>query len=404
MFKKITSALFIIGFFSLILVRLISTDFLGGKVSQDEQRKLAAMPSIVDKDGINREFTSQFESWICDNLGGRNDAVVLDERVLYKYFHSTPSRSNYKLGPGEVYNYATASIIKSYQHLDLKSEDSLKTIAKAYQYVYDYVKPQGTQMYYFQCWDKQSIYPEYFPDTIIQHGDISKTDQIVDTLTKRTDICVVSPKQALIDYKSEYPTYSKWGDPTHWTQRGAYIGYLELINAINANNNNKYKVLGEEDYDITVEDDGRVLYSTVKKVDMLEHFNIKEPKAKLSDEEPKWLSTWAKNSRRIYYNDEVDNDDTLLIMGDSYFDGFLYDDLAESFHKVVQVWGTYSNNIKPVIDEYKPNIIIIENAERADRTSNMVKGAKKLKKALKDDSISFEDNVDDSDEKENIYN
>lgn len=77
-------------------------------------------------------------------------------------------------------------------------------------------------------------------------------------------------------------------------------------------------------------------------------------------------------------NDSVDNEDTLLIIGDSYFDSFLYDDFAESFHRVVQVWGEFAPNIEELVDYYNPVIVISENAERCDRTSTMVKAAEIL--------------------------
>ena len=39
-----------------------------------------------------------------------------------------------------------------------------------------------------QCWDKQSIYPEYFPKTINQYGDVSACDQVVNGLQDKNSI------------------------------------------------------------------------------------------------------------------------------------------------------------------------------------------------------------------------
>ena len=63
-----------------------------------------------------------------------------------------------------------------------------------------------------------------------------KTDGIVEALTKWTDVDVVSPKAELIAGKSRYETYSKWGDATHWTQRGAFVGYQTLMKTITGRN------------------------------------------------------------------------------------------------------------------------------------------------------------------------
>ena len=43
-------------------------------------------------------------------------------------------------------------------------------------YYADFLKERGIQLYYVQCWDRQSIYPEFFPNHILQYGNVSRTD------------------------------------------------------------------------------------------------------------------------------------------------------------------------------------------------------------------------------------
>ena len=83
---------------------------------------------------------------------------------------------------------------------------------------------------------------------------------------------------------------------------------------------------------------------------------------------------------KIYRNDQVDNQDTLLIIGDSYFDNYLYDDLAESFHKTVMVWGNYIQNLPELLDTYHPDIVIYEMAKRAETTWAAKKCAESIQK------------------------
>ena len=75
----------------------------------------------------------------------------------------------------------------------------------------------------------------------------------------------------------------------------------------------------------------------------------------------------------------MDNDTCLLIIGDSYFESFIVDDLAESFHETVLIWGDYLSDYKAIVDEYSPDIIIIEAAERVDRSYGIMAGAAALK-------------------------
>ena len=240
MFHKILKVSFTVLFLSMLIIPLVTTNLQREKVSEAEKRKLAAPASFYNEDGTrNTNYTADFETWINDNIGFRSEMVIQNAKIQFHLFNVLSNNSDMLLGPNGELNYATNDIIRSYQHYDLKSEDTLNKIADSYQYYSDYLKAKGIQFYYYQCWDKHSIYPEYFPRTITQFGDISKTDQIVDTLANRTTVNVISPKQALIDAKDEYATYSVWGDATHWTQRGAYIGYQLLMDEINKKNNGR---------------------------------------------------------------------------------------------------------------------------------------------------------------------
>lgn len=380
MFGKTVQKVFVGLFLLMLVIPLVTTNLRDGKVSTQENRVLTKKASLYTEDGtLNKNFTTDVEAWFNDNVGLRSTMVVANARIQYYVFHVLSNNSDMLLGPHDELNYATESILRDYQHTDLKSEEDLNCIADSFQTVSDYLEQKGIAYYYFQCWDKQSIYPEYFPETVIQYGEVSKTDQLMQTLQKKTSVKVISPKQALTDAKSTCPTYSVWGDATHWTQRGAYIGYRLLMETINSDAEGKYKVLQEQDYDITIKDQGSTLFGGIHREEWLEDFAVRSPKAYLSEEAPVCLSQWANRTRKVYYNDAVDNEDTLLILGDSYFDNFLYDDLAESFHRVVLVWGDYTENIEELVNYYRPAIVVSENAERCDRTSCVVKAAEKLR-------------------------
>ena len=362
----------------MLVFPLITTNLKKSTVSTSENRTLAQMPELYNEDGTrNKDFNDGFEAWINDNIGFRSNMVIANAKMQYYLFNILSNNSYMYLGPNGEFNYATDSMLKDYQHLDLYTEERLNDIADSYQYISDYLESKGKQFYYYQCWDKHSVYPEYFPDTVIQYGETSKTDGIVSALMEKTSVNVISPKQKLIDGKTTYNTYSKWGDATHWTQRGAYIGYLELMDVINLNNENKYYVLKESDYNITVTDQGSTLFGGIHKEDMLEKFEIKEPKATLSNEK---LSLYAEDYRhRFFTNKYVDNDTRILVVGDSYFDSFILDDIAESFYETLIIWGDYSKDIGNIIEEYNPDIVISENAERCDRTSGMIAGVNAIK-------------------------
>ena len=374
MFDKISRIVFCTLFISMITIPLLATNLRKNKISEAENRTLTQRAEIYNEDGtLNPNFTSDFEAWINDNIGFRSQMVVMNAKIQYYLFDVLSNNSDMYLGPNGEFNYATAAMLKDYQHFNLYTEDKLQEIANSFQYINDYIESKGAKFYYYQCWDKHSIYPEYFPNTVLQYGDTSKTDAIVSALREYSSINVISPKQELIDGKEVYSTYSRWGDSTHWTQRGAYIGYLKLMEEINANSPIQYKILTEDNYNITLIDQGATLFGGIHKEDLLEKLEINEPKAVLTNEK---LTAYSDDGRhRFFTNDEVDNNTRLLIIGDSYFNNFIIDDLAESFHETIIIWGDYCSDIQTIIDTYDADIVIVEAAERVDRTSGIIKGA-----------------------------
>lgn len=374
MFNKISRIVFCALFISMITIPLLTTNLRKNVISEAEKRTLAQRAEIYNEDGtLNTNFTADFEAWINDNIGFRTQMVIMNAKIQYYLFDVLSNNSDMCLGPNGEFNYATSAILRDYQHLNLYTEEHLHEIANSFQCINDYVEKKGAQFYYYQCWDKHSIYPEYFPDTVLQYGDTSKTDGVVSALGEYSSINVISPKQELIDGKEVYSTYSRCGDSTHWTQRGAYIGYLKLMEEINANSQIQYKVLTEDNYDITLTDQGSTLFGGIHKVELLEKFEIKEPKAVLTNEK---LTAYSDDRRhRFFTNDDVDNNTRLLVIGDSYFNTFIIDDLAESFHETIIIWGDYCGDIQTIIDTYDADIVIVEAAERVDRTSGIIKGA-----------------------------
>ena len=351
----------------MLVIPLLTTNLKKDTISTAENRTLTQMAELYNEGGsLNKNFNSDFEAWINDNIGFRSQMVINNSKIQYYLFNVLANNSDMYLGPNGEFNYANKDMLTDYQHLNLKSDEALNQLAEGFQYANDYLKEKGIQLYYFQCWDKHSIYPEYFPTSVIQYGNESKTDEIVQTLTEKTNVVVVSPKQELIKGKNEFETYSKWGDSTHWTQRGAFIGYQLLLNTINQYNGNSFKVLHEDDYNITLKDMGSTLFGGIHKECMLENFQIINPQAYLTNEK---LTVHSDDHRhRFFTNNFVDNKTRVLVLGDSYINSFILDDIAESFYETLIIWGDYTSDFEEIVDAYQPDIVIVENAERCDRT------------------------------------
>lgn len=365
MLLKYEKILFITVFFLIISLPFIFVNKKEGAISIAENRKLASPPTLYKVDGtINSDYSSDFEEWFNDNLGFRDNIVTFDAIIKYYIFDEL---NNMPLGPnGELAAYQS---LNEFQHADILETDEVNTIAESYQTVYEYLDSQNIQVYYMQCWDKNTIYPEQYPETISVLNEVSKCDQIENALSQQTGISVIPIKQKLFSEKEKYRLYGTWAEPWHWVQRGAFVAYTELINGINAKNDGIYDVLTEDDFDITTEDVGETFFGKIHEPDYEEVFKLKNPHAASVNEKLEYFPDGGIREHAGYYeNNSVGNDTKVLILGDSYFHDYgILTYLAESFHTVIMFNGTAAygeGNLFNLINAYKPNIVIFENAER----------------------------------------
>ena len=374
--KKLPMLIFILCFLLMLAIPLVGLLVQKETVSMEENRRLAEPAVLVDEAGhVNPAFPVEFDAWVSDHVGFRKYLVLQSGQLHYALFRKFPLGNPNVFGPSGELNFATEVTFHDFQHKDLYPEAYMQAVADALRVLSDYAEENGARFYYYQCWDKQSVYPEQFPDTLRQIGDESKTDLLV-ACYKDRGVSVISPKETLIREKVNYETYSVFSDPNHWTQRGAYLGYLELMDALNRDVAEPLRVLKEADYKIKVKDQGYTLYGNIHRENMLEEFKLRDPKAVLTNEK---LSVGAAHPRSRYYtNPAVQNGKKLLIVGDSYFHEFILDDLAESFSETVLIWGDDVEQFKEAIDAYQPDIVVMENAEREDRTGLILSAASRL--------------------------
>lgn len=376
MFSKSIKIIFIVLVMGMLSLPYIFATREEISVSEEENRILNQQPSFIVDGKLNVAFTYDYEDWFLDNLGFRSQLTNLYAKMQYYFFHNIFDTDFYIGKDGDTI-YATSEMITDYQHLNLRTEDKVDKIGESYQLVKDWLENKDIQFYYVQCYDKHSIYPERFMKDVNQNGNISKTDQIIQKLKKDTDVNVISLKDVLIDNRDKYDVFSHHGDPSHWSYRGAFLCYQQIMQEINVQNDNKFKVLQEEDYSINICDQGKYLKGNIHFEDYQEAFVLKEPTAQRID--PVILQQYGNDQRHsAWVNTEVENDTRVLIMGDSYINSYLLDSFAESFAETFLVWGDYTEEMADIIEICQPDIVIYECAERVDRSDKICILAEKL--------------------------
>lgn len=359
---KYIKKVLIIAFAAMLALPLLFTNLKPGAISEAENRALANPAKLHNDDGTrNDNYLTDVSTWFNDNVGFRPQMVVQYARIQYYIFNNLFSK-DFKLGPHGEWNWVSELVIPTYSHTLLYTEQDLESITKSVDVVNDYLSSQGVQFYYMQCYDKQSIYPEYFPKSVNQYGPYSRTDQLMDTLSKDSSLNVIDTKPDLVAAKKTHECYSKFGDATHWANPGAYIGYRQLMEDINRNNNNEFRVLDESDYDLTPVDQGVNMFGGVHKKDMIAPYTVKSPSAVST--QAKFLIDHDSPNDKYFTNSACGNNKKILILGDSYIHLFIADDIAESFGETIFLMRGHTDDIVNLVNEYHPDIVLFEQVER----------------------------------------
>ena len=377
--KKNSNIIFIGLVFIVLILPILFINLKDNQISLSENRKLNEKPVLNDISKLfNGEFFTEFNSWFKDHIGFRDNIISLKGDIDHKVFNKIDVNYMY-IGAGGELIYMEPEMLKSYQHKDLLSKEELSHIIYNYNVVNNYFNSLGASFVYVPCYDKHSILPEQIPSSIYQYGTVSKTDQIVAALLTDTKVNVANFKGDLLNVSTE--AYGKWSDPTHWTDYGSHIAYLSTMNKINELH--KVKILSNVDYNIHYEKKGYNLNGNIYKYDLYKSYDLSNPKAKKI--ETSILGDLASDNRHsVYYNEVIDNDLKLLIIGDSYINSYLLDDFAESFKYTYMVLGNYliDDSLIELINSLRPDIVIIENAERVDIQPAINEFVKNINKRL----------------------
>ena len=378
--NKVLEKIYIAGFMLMLVVPLLMLNRDEDAVSMKENRPLAHRPSIrTSEGGFNMAFPSRVEEYLNDRIGLRDQLILLNGKMQYHVFGRMEDGSRYRLGPEGEFNIIEGDMVETYQHKNLFDDAELAEITDSMVTVNDFVKSRGCDFYFVDCYDKQTVYPEYFPDSVRQYGEKSRTDQFMDALKEDTDINVIDLRDSFFPIKDSVELYSKYGDPVHWTPRGAFVGYTAIMNAINTGREDAFKVLGEEDFNITTTEQGMEFYGGVSHTNLSEAFELKSNDS-VRIEDCTAVYPFVEGLGTYYYqNDKCGNDTRILILGNSFIYNYIIDYFAESFGETLMIKSGISEDIGQWIDEYDPDIVLYEVAERYTNYGNIVDVAKALK-------------------------
>lgn len=239
--NKLSKIYLIIIFCILILVPNIAYFFVHSeKRGNIENRALENKPLLsIDK---IETYPKDYENYYNDILPFKNFLVNTNSRMKYYLFGMSPAQYVIKGEDGWLFydsqykdDYDTMA---DYLGTNLFSEDEMKEYLDSLTKKRDFMKSQGSDFVVFIASNKSTIYSEFMP-SYYEKTEYSRTDQLVDYLRENSDLKIVYPKEELEYYRDnfDYNIYHK--TDSHWNELGAYVGYYELMEAIDPNFKNK---------------------------------------------------------------------------------------------------------------------------------------------------------------------
>lgn len=196
-------------------------------ISKSENRTLAKMPSFIEKDGqLNYLYGKQFEEYFNDRFTLRTNFLQLNILIQMLNFDKI-ELSDY------IYRKDNQTIIEKDllpQKLYL-SKNQVESIVENFKALNDFCKTNKIKLYILITPVTNNVYIENCYKFITSNAIRRYNNQIY-SMKNKSDVKIIYPYNELFSAKSNINTPIYYKTDNHWTEDGAYIGYLALANEI----------------------------------------------------------------------------------------------------------------------------------------------------------------------------
>ncbi|MCQ2518991.1 MAG: hypothetical protein MJ107_00525 [Lachnospiraceae bacterium] len=353
--REIKDNLIIVLFFALLIVPTLVFPIysLFVETANLEKRKLAEYPHVADV-GIEG-YPSSFEAYWNDHIPFRNQLISVNNNIDYFVF-KVPSNNMVEIGKNGWLFYSNdddSNPIK--QSLGMRNVDDnyLAATADALVNSERVLNSLGIEFVIFLAPNKATIYKEQLPDCYEVVNEVTSIDQFVKYMRENTDLRIVYPKEALLEFKEENPDvdlyYKKDG---HWNHAGGYIAARELALELGVEmprlQDLEYREIAGTNQDLAIT-------LNVKDLSGNKDYEI----SGYSDYETV-TDMWNFDTYFKYHSENADSR-RLLVRRDSY--STAVSDYIGSQFAYTNMINRYKFSDQAIIDE-KPDIFVYESVER----------------------------------------
>jgi len=219
--KKAALLIYIIVFLIVCITPSLLTLF-GVKSQNFEKRDLAPAPKIIDN-GINLEYTKDFDDYFSDNFALRPYFVTAYAKIAENVFKTSVSD---RVVVGKEGFLFFGETLGAFTGQDSLSDAELESICEELKKAQDYFNAQDIEFFFVCAPNKSTIYPEYMPKRYNAYNVKSNITRLQEKMDDY-GINYTDVREDLIQAKEYEQLYHK--DDSHWNNYGAVIAYENMM-------------------------------------------------------------------------------------------------------------------------------------------------------------------------------
>lgn len=351
--KKIESIVFIAVTIIMISIPGILTNIKPDQKSKMDNRMLQEFPELESD-----EFQKDVELYLSDRIGLRENMITFYQNLCSNVFHKLvhPLYIDGKDGHVMVdYDLVT------FQHLDVDPA-YIENFSEYLESLQSFCESMGSEFVFFLCTNKETIYPEYFPQGYHIKEQPSRSDQILEALTDK-EVSFIYPKEIFLELKNKELLYNKKYDAAHWNDTGSFYGNREIISYINKSFPDVDE-LEKDEFKIAEGIQPYLPNSYFKINEKVPEYTLKEQKSVEESEVFSEIVLAAPELYHQYYKNKENQElPRILIFGDSYFEYVARFYLNRS-SELLLIHSDNMVDAEYYISLFQPDIVITEFVER----------------------------------------
>jgi hypothetical protein len=193
-----------------------------------EQGQTESVPALRWSRRVLNAFPARFEEYYSKRFGFRG-TLICWQNILKVRWLKVSSSANVLVGKNGWLYYNPG---KGPHTTGPFSSEQLLQWQHVLEARRDWLAERGVPYLLVITPDKQTIYPEHLPRGMSPNPASIRQDQLLAHLREHSDLAVLDLRKPLLAAKSTERIYYR--TDSHWNKRGAFIGYQQIVSALNA--------------------------------------------------------------------------------------------------------------------------------------------------------------------------